>query len=116
LFFYRTPIDVIELTETVLLAIELTKSDSFVVNDSDTLTPGLGKTEVLDMSDEVNSFNVTKQNTDNPAVNDVPAKSIERGTISDTTSMSESGTIVSQDYAEITYFNGDYVGEARIIS
>tara|TARA_R110001632_G_scaffold2310_7_gene10175 strand:- start:4008 stop:6713 length:2706 start_codon:yes stop_codon:yes gene_type:complete len=116
LFFYRTPIDVIELTETVLLAIELTKSDSFVVNDSDTLTPGLGKTEVLDMSDEVNSFNVTKQNTDNPAVNDVPAKSIERGTISDTTSMSESGTIVSQDYAEITYFNSDYVGEARIIS
>lgn len=116
LFFFRTPTDSVDFTESVIFAIELHKADAFVVDDTTSLQPNLVKSENPDMS-EAQAFDVTKPGiTDNPLVNDSPSLGFEQNGITDSAATSESGTVVSQDYTEIDYFRNDYVGEARTIS
>jgi len=116
LFFFRTPIDSVDFTETVLFAVELHKADTFVVDDTTSLQPNLIKSENTDMSEE-QTFDITKPGvTDNPNINDSPSLGFERDGITDSAATSETGTVVSQDYGEIDYFRNDYVGEARTIS
>jgi len=116
LFFFRTPIDSVDFTETVLFAVELHKADTFVVDDTTSLQPNLIKSENTDLSEE-QTFDITKPGvTDNPNINDSPSLGFERDGITDSAATSETGTVVSQDYGEIDYFRNDYVGEARTIS
>lgn len=116
LFFFRTPTDSIDFTESVIFAIELHKAESIAVDDTPNLEPNLVKSESTEFT-ETQAFDVTKPGvTDNPNVNDSPSLGFERDTITDSAATSESGTVVSQDYGEIDYFRNDYVGEARTIS
>jgi hypothetical protein len=90
--------DTFTTSETTAFSISKTLSDSFALND---LSDAAGPT--WSFSDFTNNVVSTSDST---------TVANTKG-LSDSLSSSDSGTLISQGYCDITYFAEDYVGESR---
>jgi hypothetical protein len=90
--------DTFTTSETTAFSISKTLSDSFALND---LSDAAGPT--WSFSDFTNNVVSTSDST---------TVTNTKG-LSDSLSSSDSGTLISQGYCDITYFAEDYVGESR---
>ena len=90
--------DTFTTSETVARSLSKTLTDSFALND---LSDAAGPT--WSFSDFTNNVVSTS---------DITTVTNTKG-LSDSLSSSDSGTLISQGYCDITYFAEDYVGESR---
>ena len=90
--------DTVTATEATAFSIDKTLADSFALND---LSDAAGPT--FSFADFTNN---TVSASDSSVVDNAKG-------LSDSLSSSDSGTVISQGYCDLTYFAEDYVGESR---
>jgi hypothetical protein len=116
LIFIRDFADTTSPTDAKTLLISPAYSDAVVPSDtatrsfSKTLTDSFALNDLSDAAGPDWSFSDYTNNV--VSATDTSVVSNDKG-FSDSFSSSDSGTVVSQDYCDITYFAEDYVGESR---
>jgi len=103
----RFPIDSTDVAETVLLALQLNKTDDVAVDDDPSLEPQLVKTESAVTAD-ADTLTIGLNKTETPDMNDSPVFLFD-GIKADDYEVSDAGVIYMQNYINGDYFAEDYV-------